>query len=109
MSFMERLKQDLLKDSLDTQQLVEFIKELDEKERVEIEKKQRRIRKEQEEREKKRKTKKKVKKAATKELDLQKYGPYFNYTPFEWAVIQTKGKAPYNNEHVDIIANIGLE
>jgi len=96
-------------EKLDTLKLIEFIKELDEKERQEIEKKQRKIRENQDEQKKKKKGKKKAKKQMTKEEELKKYGPYFNYTPFEWAVIATKGKAPFNNEHVDLITNIGYD
>jgi hypothetical protein len=29
--------------------------------------------------------------------DINRYGPYFNYLPFEKAVIESKGKTPYNN------------
>lgn len=48
------------------------------------------------------------KKKITKE-DINRYGPYFNYTPFEKSVIESKGKTPYNNHHVEIIANKGYD
>lgn len=47
---------------------------------------------------KKKKRKLKLKKRRIIQDDINKYGPYFNYLPFEKAVIISKGKTPFNNE-----------
>lgn len=104
-SFLDSLKKDF-KDG-NSKRLIDYIKELDDKEKKEIERKYRKKIEEQTEKRKKKK-KKKLRKGPSKE-DINKYGPYFNYTPFERAVIASSGKYPFNNEHVEIIANKGYD
>mmetsp|Transcript_13764 Transcript_13764/g.9927 ORF Transcript_13764/g.9927 Transcript_13764/m.9927 type:complete len:223 (+) Transcript_13764:1318-1986(+) len=106
--FIEQLDRELAMEKIDTQKLIAYIKDLEERERKEILKKNAKH-KDEEESKGKKKGRKRGKKKVSKEEELKKYGPYFNYTPFEWAVIATKGKAPFNNEHVELITNIGYD
>ena len=53
--------------------------------------------------------KKKRKSKKVPQDDVKRYGAYFNYLPFEQAVIESKGKTPYNNQQVEMIANQGFE
>ena len=48
---------------------------------------------------------KKLKKKDSELVDIDRYGPYFNYLPFEKAVIITQGKFPVNNHEVELITN----
>ena len=41
--------------------------------------------------------------------DQNKFSAYFNYLPFEKAVIESKGKDPYNNQHVEEITKINFD
>lgn len=57
----------------------------------------------------KKKKQKHLKKKPISKDDIYRYGPYFNYLPFERAVIESKGVTPFNNYHVEMIANKGYD
>lgn len=84
--------------------LLDYIKELDKRERKRIEEKY--IKLFMDNKEKKKRIKKKRKKSQTKvpsQLPSGKYDPYFNYLPFEKAVIESNGKTPFDNKEVERI------
>ncbi len=82
--------------------LIDLIRELDKRGRKQIEEKYRKIFKDGLETKSKIKKKKKALQKKREE-DPNKYGAYFNYLPFEKAVIESRGKTPYNNREVEQI------
>jgi len=81
--------------------LIEYIRELDKRERKRIEEKYRKLF--EEARDKRKKLKRKRRQQAPIPSS-GKFDPYFRYLPFEKAVIESNGRTPYNNQHVEKIS-----
>ena len=83
--------------------LLDYIRELDKREKKQIEEKYRKLLGETQELKKKLKKKNKKKKPQPKD-DSAKFDPYFRYLPFEKAVIESNGRSPFDNKQVEMLA-----
>eukprot|EP00347_Sterkiella_histriomuscorum_P023978 403332730 len=105
-SFLQQMSQDIQGNKqTDQKSLLQYIRELDKRERKKIEEKYRKLF--MDTKELKRKIKKKKRSISRTKMpvpnDGNKFDPYFRYLPFEKAVIESNGKTPYDNKQVEML------